>query len=169
MSSPRDAQPIDSRLAMRVQLLRPTGIRYDRDCFAFQLTQFHLPYYSSRPLLNIIAFFVSTEALSFHLPVSAVALRLRKRYYQLGIWLLTFAAAAFRFELAIFEGLCRSSSSTPADFPGPGHLGTDKPDAGVSLGSPAKGILFALAATAIFSFLLAGTVSVGMSAISSRN
>ena len=70
----------------------------------FQLTQFHLPYYSSRPLPNIFAFIVSTAALSFLLPARVAAPRRQIRYYQQGIRLLTFAAVVFRSELAILLG-----------------------------------------------------------------
>jgi alpha-1,6-mannosyltransferase len=68
------------------------------------LTQFHLPYYSSRPLPNIFAFIISTTALSLLLPAPVAAPWRRRRYYQLSISLLTFAAVVFRSELAILLG-----------------------------------------------------------------
>ncbi|RPB04194.1 hypothetical protein L873DRAFT_1759446 [Choiromyces venosus 120613-1] len=67
----------------------------------FQLSQFHLPYYSSRLLPNTFALILSTTAFSFLLPAPGTPSKLQVGYYKVGIYILTFTSVVFRSELAI--------------------------------------------------------------------
>ncbi|KAH0607505.1 uncharacterized protein H6S33_002539 [Morchella sextelata] len=76
---------------------RTTAIFYT----LLQISQFHLPYYASRPLPNTFALILSTAALSFLLPRPVTTPKQRRGTYKLGIYILTFTAVIFRSELAI--------------------------------------------------------------------
>ncbi|KAG0129587.1 Alg9-like mannosyltransferase family-domain-containing protein [Tuber indicum] len=67
----------------------------------FQLSQFHLPYYSSRLLPNTFALILSTTAFSFLLPAPGTPSRRQVGHYKVGIYILTFTSIVFRSELAI--------------------------------------------------------------------
>ena len=67
----------------------------------FQLSQFHLPYYSSRLLPNTFALILSTTAFSFLLPAPGIPSRRQVGYYKVGIYILTLTSIVFRSELAI--------------------------------------------------------------------
>lgn len=83
--------------SVRLAYGRTTAIFYT----LLQVSQFHLPYYASRPLPNTFALILSTAALSFLLPSPITSPKRRKGNYKLGIYLLTFTAVVFRSELAI--------------------------------------------------------------------
>lgn len=84
---------------------RSVRLAYGRTTAVFytllQVSQFHLPYYASRPLPNTFALMLSTTALSFLLPAPVATPKRRRGHYKLGLYLLTFTAVVFRSEIAI--------------------------------------------------------------------
>lgn len=84
---------------------RSVRLAYGRTTAVFytllQVSQFHLPYYASRPLPNTFALIFSTIALSFLLPAPITTPKRRRGNYKLGIYLLTFTAVVFRAEIAL--------------------------------------------------------------------
>lgn len=83
--------------AVRLAYGRTTAVFYT----LLQVSQFHLPYYASRPLPNTFALILSTVALSFLLPRPVTTPKQRRGAYRLGIYILTFTAVVFRSELSV--------------------------------------------------------------------
>jgi alpha-1,6-mannosyltransferase len=71
---------------------------------AFQVSQFHLIYYASRPLSNMFAFGLTTLAMRYLLPDSMIPVG-RPGDSRLSLVLLTMAGVIFRSELAVLVAM----------------------------------------------------------------